>query len=134
MQILAIKTTLPRDAVDITDAVNEALTRLRPRTEMAQVFVRHTTAALTTAPIRTEKGLDLLGAMETMLCHPLHPGSAEAHTHHTTYAPPYVLAALIGSSLSLPLLNGQCAMGTFQRIVLLEFEGPGVREVVVSAP
>jgi len=52
METLKIKTRKERDVVDITDAVNKALKRHPPRGEIVHLFVKHTTAALTTVPLR----------------------------------------------------------------------------------
>jgi secondary thiamine-phosphate synthase enzyme len=44
----------------------------------------------------------------------------------------HVLSALIGPSLAVPVSSGQLRLGQFQRIVLLEFEGPRERIIEVS--
>lgn len=133
MEILTIQTQKERDVVDITDRVDEVLACGASKRGMCHLFVRHTTAAITTALIDREKELDLIGAIETSVAHPAHIGNGEhVHTHHKTYLPPDVCAALIGASLAVPVDNGKLSLGKFQRIVLLEFEGPGSREVVVA--
>ena len=48
----------------------------------------------------------------------------------------HVLSALVGPSVSVPVQGGRLTLGQFQRIVLLEFEGPRERaiELASSAP
>ena len=44
----------------------------------------------------------------------------------------HVLSALVGPSLSVPVRGGRLGLGQFQRIVLVEFEGPRERAIEVS--
>jgi thiamine phosphate synthase YjbQ (UPF0047 family) len=46
----------------------------------------------------------------------------------------HVLSALVGPSVSIPVRDGRLGLGRFQRIVLLEFEGPRARSIEVSGP
>jgi thiamine phosphate synthase YjbQ (UPF0047 family) len=45
---------------------------------------------------------------------------------------PLRLSALVGPSLSVPIRDGRLGLGQFQRIVLVEFEGPRQRLVEVD--
>lgn len=134
MQTIKIQTKDPREVIDITEMVNEILASDPPKQEMCHLFVMHTTAALTTVSIDPENELDLIGMIETMVPRPhhLHAGSADdAHTHLKTSLPPDILASFIGASLAIPVKEGKLLLGAFQRIILVEFNGPGVREVIV---
>jgi secondary thiamine-phosphate synthase enzyme len=134
MQTIKVQTKSPRDIVDITDMVDGVLLSEVSSGEVCHLFVMHTTAALTTVYIDPENELDLIGMMETMVPHPhhLHVGSAEdAHTHLKTSLPPDVLASFLGASLTIPVKGGKLLLGTFQRIILVDFKGPGTREVIV---
>ncbi|PYN07202.1 MAG: hypothetical protein DME02_12860 [Candidatus Rokuibacteriota bacterium] len=42
-----------------------------------------------------------------------------------------MLSALVGPSVSVPVRDGRVALGRFQRIVLVEFEGPRERTIEV---
>jgi len=46
--------------------------------------------------------------------------------------PDHILSALIGTSLAVPVENGGPVLGTWQRIVVLEFDGPREREIVIA--
>jgi thiamine phosphate synthase YjbQ (UPF0047 family) len=46
----------------------------------------------------------------------------------------HALSALVGPSVSVPVRDGKLRLGQFQRIVLLEFEGPRERSIEVSGP
>jgi thiamine phosphate synthase YjbQ (UPF0047 family) len=43
----------------------------------------------------------------------------------------HFLSALVGPSVSVPVRDGALALGEFQRIALMEFEGPRRREIEV---
>ena len=83
------------------------------------------------APLRSNS-LDIMGVMEATVHHPLHPrDGVGGNSHYMTRLPAAVVAAHIGASLALPVRRGRLSLGRFQRAVLLDFEGPGTREVVV---
>jgi secondary thiamine-phosphate synthase enzyme len=46
--------------------------------------------------------------------------------------PDHILSSLIGTSVALPVDRGQILLGTWQRIVLVELDGPRERDLVLS--
>lgn len=119
------------DLVDITGRVQAELQASGLRAGAATVFVRHSTAALTT--IEYEPGLlhDLKAAFDRLVPrdlpyrHNLAPGEDNGHAH--------VRAALVGPSLVVPFADGRLLLGTWQQIVLADFDTrPRTREVVVQ--
>jgi len=46
--------------------------------------------------------------------------------------PDHILSALIGTSVALPFQEGALVLGTWQRVVLIELDGPREREVMVT--
>jgi thiamine phosphate synthase YjbQ (UPF0047 family) len=44
----------------------------------------------------------------------------------------HVLSALVGPSVSVPVRGGRLGLGEFQRIVLVEFEGPRQRTITLD--
>ena len=91
------------------------------------VFVLHTTAALTSADLDPGTDLDMLDAFEAMV-----PKLRYRHPHDPSHVGDHILSALIGTSVSLPVENGKLLLGTWQRVILLEFDGPRQRELAVS--
>jgi secondary thiamine-phosphate synthase enzyme len=64
--------------------------------------------------------------------HGLVPQSA-AYVHDVAdHVRAHVLSALVGPSVSVPVREGTLRLGRFQRIVLVEFEGPRERSIEVS--
>ena len=54
------------------------------------------------------------------------------HPHDPSHVPDHILSALIGTSLSLPFENQKLILGTWQRVVLVELDGPRKRELVLT--
>jgi secondary thiamine-phosphate synthase enzyme len=127
MERVTIKTSKAKEVVDITDTVGRALQKSDAPTGVCYLFLLHTTAALTTADLDPGTDLDLLDAFRELV-----PKLRYRHPHDPGHVPDHILSALIGTSLALPLENGRLVLGTWQKIVLLEFDGPREREIVIS--
>lgn len=110
--------------VDITDEVAQ---RLTDGSGVVTVFIRHTTAAITTADLDPGTDLDLLDFLNSLV-----PDKKWRHPHDPSHAPDHLLASIIGPGVSVPYENGKLLLGIWQRIVLIEFDGPRERQVVVT--
>jgi secondary thiamine-phosphate synthase enzyme len=126
MYRLSIKTQHKRQIVDITDSV-ETLVREHHRNAdgVCHLVVLHTTAALTTADLDPGTDLDMLDAFERMV-----PKLDYRHPHDPSHVPDHILSALIGTSVSLCFERGSLILGTWQRAILVELDGPRTREIV----
>ncbi|GAC1653518.1 MAG: hypothetical protein NVS4B12_25250 [Ktedonobacteraceae bacterium] len=54
------------------------------------------------------------------------------HPHNPAHTPDHILSSIIGPSLAVPYANGKLLLGIWQRIVLVELDGPRQRTVHVS--
>jgi secondary thiamine-phosphate synthase enzyme len=128
MQKITIKTRKKREVLDITDTVESLLEKNHAQaTGICNVFILHTTAALTTADLDPGTDLDMLDAFEAMI-----PKLRYRHPHNPAHVPDHILSALIGTSLALPFERGKLVLGTWQRIVLIELDGPRQRDLAVT--
>jgi secondary thiamine-phosphate synthase enzyme len=127
MDRIRIKTHAKREVVDITDRVEAAIRKHDVRSCVCQLSLLHTTAALTTADLDPGTDLDMLDAFEAMM-----PKLRYRHPHNPAHVPDHILSALIGTSLTLPVEGGELVLGTWQRVVLIEFDGPRERELVFT--
>ena len=123
MRRLTIKTGKKREVLDITDPIEGQLSG----SGLCHVLVLHTTAAVTTADLDPGTDLDMLDAFEAMI-----PKLRYRHPHNPAHVPDHILSALIGTSLSLPFERGKLILGTWQRVVLIELDGPRPRELALS--
>lgn len=128
MQRLHIRTQRKRQIVDITEQVQSALEKNNGGgTGICQLTVLHTTAAVTTADLDPGTDLDMLDAFEAMI-----PKLRYRHPHNPDHVPDHILSTLIGTSVTQPVEAGELVLGTWQRIILVELDGPRDREVVLT--
>jgi len=119
------------DIVDITAKVRQTIEKERIRRGQATLFVSGSTAALTT--IENESGLvrDLKEFVEKLI-----PSDRRYH-HDDRWGDDngfsHLRASLFGPSLAVPIENGRPLLGTWQQVVLLDFDNrPRTREIVVQ--
>src|SRR5579871_7039887 len=128
MRKLIFKTRKKREVLDITDEIQQRLEeRYKDGTGICNLLVLHTTAALTTADLDPGTDLDMLDAFEAMV-----PKLRYRHPHNPAHVPDHILSSLIGTSVTQPVESGQLVLGTWQRIILVELDGPREREVVLT--
>src|SRR5215813_7340758 len=125
MHRLIIKTGKKREVLDITDLVEDQLGEKGPKSGICNLFILHTTAALTTADLDPGTDLDMLDAFEAMI-----PKMRYRHPHNPAHVGDHILSALIGTSIALPFERGKVVLGTWQRVVLIELDGPRDRKLV----
>lgn len=124
-------TTGDTDIIDITAEVLEGLRRSGIRSGAVTLFVPGSTAALTT--IEYESGVinDLKQAIERIAPEGLYYEHNERWGDGNGYS--HVRAALLGPSLHIPVLDGGLTLGTWQQIVLLDFDNrPRKRHIIMQ--
>ncbi len=124
MSELTIETNAKRQVVGITERVASEIANA---TGLVNIFVKHTTAALTLADLDPGTDQDFLDFLESLV-----PDKSWRHPHDPAHAPDHLLASLIGPNVSVPVENGKLTLGAWQRIVLVELDGPRERRLVVS--
>lgn len=124
MRKFSVATHRKREIVDITDQV-EAL--LPEGSGICCLNVLHTTAALATADLDPGTDLDMLDAFEAMV-----PKLRYRHPHNPEHVPDHILSSLIGTGLTLPVEDGALVLGTWQRVILIELDGPRQRELTLQ--
>ncbi len=119
------------DIIDITAKVQEQVQKEKIQRGLASLFVSGSTASLTT--IEYEPGLiqDLKEFLEKFI-----PSDKKYH-HDDRWGDnngfSHLRASLLGPSLQVPIDNGQLLLGTWQQIVLLDFDNrPRRREILVQ--
>ena len=127
MQTLLIKTHKKREILDITEEINGFLKKQDKNDGLIHLFALHTTCALTTADLDPETDLDYLDAFKEIV-----PKLKYRHPHNPEHFPDHFLSSLIGTSLLLPFENKSLVLGTWQRVILIEFDGPRERKIFVK--
>jgi len=127
MEKIIINTKKEKELVDITDKVNEIIKKNDFKEGAVTLFLTHTTAALTTIDEDPGIDLDLFDALEEMV-----PKLKYRHPHNPSHVPSHILSSLIGTSLTILVEGGELILGTWQRVVLIELDGPKEREIYIS--
>ena len=129
---IEVRTEGNTELVDITGRIEECIGSGKIRDGILTVFVVGSTAALTTTEY--EQGLanhDFRAALERIA-----PEDG-AYEHEKTWnddnGHSHIRAGLIGPSLTVPLVSGRLTLGTWQQIVLLDFDTrPRRRELIIQ--
>ena len=128
MKTITVSTRKKDQVVDITETVEEFLQEEEKTSGVCVVFAAHTTCAITTADLDPGTDLDLLQALRKLL-----PPMSYRHPHDPGHTPDHLLSSIIGPSVAIPYENRRLALGIWQRIILVELDGPRQRTVHLSS-
>ncbi len=127
---LPLQTKGHTDIVDITPQVQGAVVESGLRSGTVTIFVSGSTAGVTTVEYESGLVADLQAAFERLAPegleyrHDLRWGDGNGYAH--------VRASLLGASLVVPVAEGRLLLGTWQQIVVIDFDNrPRRREVVL---
>lgn len=124
MQTTSIQTTQKTQVVNVTPQ----LAALLPGTAtgLAVFTSPHTTVALILCEDDDDLCDDIAHAAQHLFA-PLRPFKHIRNNNPNTEA--HLISAFAGTTLCVPVENGQLALGTYQNILLLEMDGPKQREL-----
>lgn len=127
METFQVKTTTLKEIVDLTPKLNRIIKEKDLQNGLCHVFLPHTTAALTTGEIGEGTEKDFLDVAEKII-----PQIKFRHAHDPSHAWSHMASSLIGASLTLPVMDGELRVGTWQSVLLVELDGPRERQLVVG--
>lgn len=125
-KILSFRSQAEGDIIDITPTVKAAVRESGIVDGLVHLFVRHSTAALTTIEYENgvladlKRSLSVLAPDTLPYAHDSRWGDGNGRSH--------VKAALVGPDLTIPVAAGELMCGTWQQIVLLELDTNAGRE------
>jgi secondary thiamine-phosphate synthase enzyme len=128
MIMIEIETCKPVDVVDITDSVERAMRESRVENGICLVYSLHTTTAL----IVNEADGALINDILNLLQRIVPKGVGYQHDQGDDNAHAHLQAALLGNSVIIPVESSRLAMGTWQRILFFELDGPRRRSIFVK--
>lgn len=123
---ITFQTNKEKEIIDITDDINELLKKQESENGLVYLFTLHTTCALATADLDPGFEKDYLNAFEA-----IKPKVKFIHPHNPEHFSDHFLSSLIGNFLLLPFENKKLILGTWQRVVLIEFNGPRERNIYI---
>lgn len=126
-----VQSTGRTDIIDLTGQVSGVLRDSSVQNGSVSLFIPGSTAALTTIEFESgvvndlEKAIDRIAPEDMYYEHNERWGDGNGYSH--------VRAALIGPSLHIPVVEGKMTLGTWQQIVLLDFDNrPRERRIVIQ--
>ena len=124
-----VETEAGKECVDLTDRVRAVVKRAGVDAGLCHVMVLHSTAAVVVNEFDDPNiGRDLLTALDRAV--PDHAGWLHDRIDDNAHA--HIKAALLGPTELVPVKDGDLVLGTWQRILLVELDGPRSRKVSVT--
>ncbi|RLG19765.1 YjbQ family protein [Candidatus Micrarchaeota archaeon] len=119
-----IRTTKSREVVDITNRVSECIKGVKEG--ICMVYVPHATAGLIINEFEPNIASDFVAFFEKLV-----PKAGWKHNVIDDNAEAHLKSGLVGPHALMPVSEGRLVLGTWQRIILCDFDGPRDRRVVV---
>lgn len=128
MAEIRVRTRKTQEMVDITGQIEGALQESGVSDGLCFVFVPHATAAIVinenADPNVCQDLLDALGR--------LIPEGSWRHDRVDNNAAAHIKASILGPSETVAIRGGRLRLGTWQSVMLVEFDGPRERTVIVE--
>ncbi len=128
-QVIQISTPVQNGLFDVTGEVQEIVGKSGISEGMVNVYVRGATAAM-----MIQENWDQSVQNDVInLLRKLIPAGVWEHDSQDDNGDAHLKAGLVGPSETIPIMNGQLGLSTWQNIFLCEFDGPrNRREIVVT--
>jgi secondary thiamine-phosphate synthase enzyme len=117
------------DIVDITRRVQAAVAEAGAGDGQATAFVRGSTAAITTMEFEPGGVHDLQALLDRLI--PVHGDYEHNRLNHDTNSHAHQRASIVGASEVVPVEGGRLALGTWQQLVLIDFDDRARERTVV---
>jgi len=127
VQSITVQTGARTQFIDITARVASVVRQSGLSEGICCVYVPHTTAGITiNENADPSVRRDILAELDKVI--PLRDG----YTHAEGNSAAHIKSSLVGHSVTVPVVDGRLALGTWQGIYLCEFDGPRSRRVYVA--
>ena len=133
---LQIESTDKIQLIDITDKVRSIITQSNTQEGIVIIFAQHTTCSLVISEFEDSLCDDFSKYIQSIYPkgpfkhgHGIRNGLNNEDKFHT---PSHIFSSLIGKHITIPFTAGKMHFGTWQRICLVELNGPKVRNIIVK--
>ena len=128
---LRLSTQGDGDTVDVTAELQQAVAEAAIEDGQATAFVRGSTAAITTMEYEPGGVHDLAVMLDRLI--PAEGDYEHNRLNHDTNSHAHQRASVVGPSQTVPVVGGRLQLGTWQQVVLLDFDDrPRERTVVIQ--
>ena len=127
-EVISISTSKRQELIDITSKVEAIVKKSKVKEGLCTVFAMHATAAI----IINENAdpnicLDLIDSLNEII-----PKGKWRHDKLDGNADAHIKSSILGPSETIPIKNNQLQLGTWQAVMLADFDGPRNREIIVQ--
>ena len=125
---IKVRTRNKNDVVDLTRQIAELVRQADLEHGLCHVYVPHATAAIIVNENDDPQiGQDLLTALDGLI-----PEGVWLHDKVDENGASHLKATILGPSETVPIQRGRLALGTWQAIMLVDFDGPRDRTAIVT--
>lgn len=113
------------EVINITYQIRDVISTEKIENGLVNVFVKHTTCGI----IINESERGLISDIITFFSKIIPYQAGYVHDRIDDNADSHLKSILTGNSVTVPILNGELSLGTWQSILLFELDGPRERTV-----
>ena len=125
MQVIKVRSRKREELIEFTEEVRSSLRVAGISAGICFLFVQHTTAGLTiNENADPDVRSDMLSALRKLI-----PQHGMGFRHNEENSDAHIKTSLVGSSLMIPVSEGDLVLGRWQGIFLCEFDGPRERKI-----
>lgn len=125
---IKVHTEKKYDVVDVTLQVSDIVQQADVEEGLCSVYVPHATAAMIVNENDDPQiGQDLLNVLDKLI-----PEGVWLHDTVDENGASHLKASILGPSETIPIQRGRLALGTWQAIMLVDFDGPRDRTIIVT--
>lgn len=123
-----IKTRKRDEVIDITQQIEEIISKSKVKEGLCVVWVPHATAALIINENADPNiGVDFLEALDKLI-----PQGIWKHDKIDNNGAAHIKAAIIGPDITIPISNSRLMLGRWQSPMLIELDGPRERRIIIE--
>jgi len=128
---ISLNTSGDSDVHDITDAIADAVSKSGLKAGTVTIFCPSSTSALTTIEYESGAVSDLRRLFDEII--PQNREYAHNARWHDGNGHSHIRASLLGPSLTIPFVESQLTLGTWQQVIYVDFDNkPRRRELVLQ--
>jgi len=125
--MIEIDTHKPVEVIDITSSIERALQQSKIEDGICLVYTLHTTTGLAI----NESDPDLVQDILRLLASLVPQGNGYLHDRSDGNAHAHMRSMLLGNSVVIPVEQKKLILGTWQRVLFFELDGPRRRKILV---
>ena len=124
MERIQVRTTRRTELVDITDKIQQVVTKFKVKDGICFISVPHTTAGITiNENADPSVKQDILNMLNKLV------PEGRGYSHAEGNADSHIKSSILGNCLHIFIEDGQLCLGTWQGIFFAEGDGPRRREI-----